>query len=170
MSHHRNATSVVATKSNDATRLSRASWRLKVKPMNDNSPHSIANILQTISIALFVVLLGVSTKAQTNGSTPLGLSPGSPAGSYPLSDFETVNLFNGGLNFRVPLLSVGGRGGSGYSLPLHIEQKWSVSKEINPGHTPYYFGHSSWWSEDFGTARTLDVGRLQVRRGGTEDF
>src|SRR6266516_7987915 len=124
--------------------------------MRDNSPASITRIPRTISIAFVIVLLSAGARAQTNGSTPLGLSPGSPAGSYPLSDFETINLFNGGLNFRVPLLSVGGRGGSGYSLPLHIEQKWSVSKEINPGHTPYYYGHSSWWSEDFGTSHTLD--------------
>lgn len=138
--------------------------------MKHNSPRSITHPLSAVTIALFILLLAVSAQSQTGGQTPVGLTPGSPAGSYPLSDFETIKLFNGGLNFRLPLMSIGGRGGAGYSLPLHIEQKWSVSKEINPGHSAYYWGHSTWWSEDYGTARTLDVGRLQVRRAGTTDF
>lgn len=138
--------------------------------MKVSSRKSLSVLSLTVKLALLVALFALDVHAQTGGSTPLGLSPGSPAGSYPLSDFESVNLYNGGLNFRLPLLTINGRGATGYSLPLHIEQKWSVSKEINPGHSAYYFAHSSWWSEDYGNARTLDVGRLQVRRGGTTDF
>jgi hypothetical protein len=130
----------------------------------------------TFGIAFIVVLFVTSASGQNEGSTrtdsstPIGLSLGSPTGSYPLSGFDTVNLFNGGLNFRLPVLTIGGRGGTSYSLPVHIEQKWSISRQVNPHQPASYTGYSGWWSEDLGSARTLNVGRLQVRRGGSENF
>ncbi|HEV3470192.1 MAG TPA: RHS repeat-associated core domain-containing protein [Pyrinomonadaceae bacterium] len=68
-----------------------------------------------------------TTTSATDGSTPAGLTPGSPAGSYPLSGFDNVNLFNGNLSFRLPLLKVGGRGGAGHTVTLAIDAKgWRV--------------------------------------------
>jgi hypothetical protein len=61
-----------------------------------------------------------------DGITPLGLSPGRPAGSFPLSGFEAVNLFNGNLNFALPLLRVEGRGEAGFTMHLTIERRWSL--------------------------------------------
>src|SRR5712692_5589051 len=59
-----------------------------------------------------VLLSGVAGYAQsvTDGSTPSGVAPGSPAGSYALSGFENINLFNGTLDVHVPTLKIGGRG------------------------------------------------------------
>src|SRR5258705_13464217 len=90
----------------------------------------------------------VAQEAVTEGTTPLGLSPGSPAGSYALSGFDNVNLFNGSLNFTLPLVKVGGRGGVGYSLVMRIDQKWLVEKE-QYGEPPsnFYYPSSSWWTE-----------------------
>src|SRR5882672_3742768 len=51
----------------------------------------------------------VVAQSPLDGLIPSGLKPGSPAGSYE-SSMDTVNLFNGNLNFRIPLLTVGGRG------------------------------------------------------------
>ena len=58
-------------------------------------------------IAVVILLMGAlagSADAQTSnpnsGSTPSGLKPGAPAGSYGLSGFDNVNLYNGNLNFR----------------------------------------------------------------------
>jgi len=42
------------------------------------------------------------TTSNTDGSTPLSLTPGAPAGSFALSGFDNVNLFNGNLNFHLP--------------------------------------------------------------------
>ena len=55
---------------------------------------------RTLGIALFVAWLVSNAGAQTasfatDGGTPLGMSPGAPAGSYALSGFESVNLYNG---------------------------------------------------------------------------
>ena len=57
----------------------------------------------------FLLLLILSTVAnaqtsKTDGATPSGLQPGAPAGAYSLSGFENVNLYNGNLNFSLPLL------------------------------------------------------------------
>src|ERR1043166_925492 len=119
---------------------------------------------------LFLLPLVASAQSATDGQTPLGLKPGSPTGSYPLSDFETVSLFNGSLNFQMPLLSIGGRGGTTFPLTIHLDQKWTISKEVNPGHSAYYFAHSSWWSEDDGGNHTISAGRVRIRRGGSDDF
>ena len=67
-----------------------------------------------------------SYSSPTIGATPLALTPGAPAGSFALSGFDNVNLFNGNLNFRLPLLHIGGRGSAGYTMTLKIEQKWRV--------------------------------------------
>src|SRR5262245_1613217 len=50
--------------------------------------------------------------------TPLPETPGAPAGSYPLSGFDNVNLFNGHMNFQLPLMQIGGRGRAGYTMTL----------------------------------------------------
>jgi hypothetical protein len=54
----------------------------------------------------------------TDGKTPLALQPGAPAGSYALSELDNINPYNGSLNFRLPLLNVGGRGTAGYTMTL----------------------------------------------------
>lgn len=67
---------------------------------------------------LLVLLLASSSAAQTrtradDASMPTGATRGAVAGAYALSGFDIVNLSNGKLNFRLPLLNVGGRGGAG---------------------------------------------------------
>src|SRR5437764_724765 len=66
---------------------------------------------------LFAILVlrgsvAATTTSATDGSTPLGLQPGAPAGSYPLSGFDNINLYNGSLNFQLALLGISGRGGA----------------------------------------------------------
>jgi RHS repeat-associated protein len=84
----------------------------------------------SVFIAVLCLLSGLasgSVSAQsstTDGTTPTGAQPGAPAGSYSLSGFDTVNYFNGNLNFSLPLLQMGGRGGTGLTIPLRIERKW----------------------------------------------
>jgi len=72
------------------------------------------------------------TRTALQGSTPLALSPGAPAGSYPLSGFDTVNLYNGNLNFALPLYKVGGRGEAAYTITLPIEHHWHVEHHRAP--------------------------------------
>ena len=89
------------------------------------------NFSRLSGLAVFLLLAFSSAMSQTtsptDGSTPLGLSPGAPAGSHALSGFESVNPYNGNLNFHLPLIGVGGRGGAGMSSVLGIDSKgWTV--------------------------------------------
>jgi hypothetical protein len=77
--------------------------------------------------SIIAVLSVVSANAQvsaTDSSTSAGLAPGAPAGSYQLGGFDNINFFNGNLNFNLPLLKVGGRGGVQDTIGLKLEQKW----------------------------------------------
>jgi RHS repeat-associated protein len=84
------------------------------------------------ALACCVSLLGQTAKTAIDGSTPPALAPGQPAGSYALTGFETVSLFNGGLNFHLPLLSMKGRGSAGVSVGLSSQPQW-VMELIPPG-------------------------------------
>lgn len=46
-------------------------------------------------------LAQTTTMTTSNGMTPSGLTTGAPNGSYALSGFDNINLFNGNLNFRL---------------------------------------------------------------------
>lgn len=59
----------------------------------------------------------------TQSYTPPALAPGTPAGSYILSGFDTINYGNLSVNFRFPLVKIGGRG--------------TASAVMMPDFTPY---------------------------------
>jgi RHS repeat-associated protein len=92
-----------------------------------------------LSLAAAVAAQTTTTTSVTDGRTPSGLQPGSPAGSFVLSGFDNVNLYNGNLNFRLPLLKVGGRGSAGYSMMLALNLKsWHTKhthKDLPDGST-----------------------------------
>jgi RHS repeat-associated protein len=124
---------------------------------------------------LVIALIVVSAPAQTSvtdGSTPLALSPGAPAGSYALSGFENVNLYNGNLNFHLPLLGVGGRGSAGYAMTLALDLKsWRVNhtEKVMPNGDELQF-YSPTQKDWVGTSPGYGAGLL-VGRGtgiGTE--
>ena len=73
------------------------------------------------TFGLFLCLFSLTSqpaKAQSTG-TPLAQSPGSPAGSYPLSEIDTVNLFNGRINVRIPVVTARGRGKAGGQITFN---------------------------------------------------
>ncbi|HJS23765.1 MAG TPA: hypothetical protein VJ751_05290, partial [Pyrinomonadaceae bacterium] len=114
------------------------------------------------AMLLVIAFQAVAIKADTtDGSTPLALKPGAPAGSYALSELDNLNPYNGSLNFRLPLLSLGGRGGAGYTMTLPLEQKWRINVVAtyvivyedggneplpDPQVTYHYFPSANWWT------------------------
>jgi hypothetical protein len=65
--------------------------------------------------------------ASFDGTTPPSLAPGSAAGSYALSGFDSVNLYSRQLSFALPLMKIGGRGESGFTMHLPYEAPaWQV--------------------------------------------
>ncbi|HEX8845109.1 MAG TPA: RHS repeat-associated core domain-containing protein [Pyrinomonadaceae bacterium] len=90
---------------------------------------SLPVVLRVICFIL-LALAAPAVRAQSpiDNGAPLGMAPGSPEGSYALSGFEDVNLYNGGLSFSFPVMQVGGRGGAGYTAHVPIDAKWMVVK------------------------------------------
>jgi RHS repeat-associated protein len=66
------------------------------------------------------------TRRTTDGYTPADAKTGASVGRAQLDDFESVNLFNGALNFSLPLVTFGGRGDASFTVKLPIEQKWET--------------------------------------------
>lgn len=98
--------------------------------------------------AFAILILAAVALAQGSGEsmTPPTLTPGSPTGSYTLSDFDTVNLFNGNINFRLPLMKIGGRGGAQVPLLLDIQTRWRVVPFVQCSPCdPIYYPTYNWW-------------------------
>src|SRR5215813_6535782 len=77
-----------------------------------------------VLLAATTVGFGQTTFNDLDGMTPVGLQPGSPAGSYALSGLDTINLYNGSNSITIPLLKIGGRGESGYTMVAHHDTHW----------------------------------------------
>ena len=64
--------------------------------------------MKALKITLLLILAAGRVFAQSSsvsdldGLTPEGLQPGAPSGSYALSGFDTVNLYNGSVNLAIP--------------------------------------------------------------------
>jgi RHS repeat-associated protein len=143
-------------------------------------------------LLLLLLTITVNNFAQgsisnTDGQTPTGLAPGAPAGSYPLSGFDSINYHNGSLNVSVPLLKVGGRGGAQFTVPLNLKTKpWEVTGYASPipssvpgvigGYLWYYSAWNQWWTPidpkpnyGAGFAVTRFAGNTIFSDGGTPE-
>ncbi|MDQ1637076.1 MAG: hypothetical protein QOF62_415, partial [Pyrinomonadaceae bacterium] len=119
-----------------------------------------------LTLLLAVFVSSATAQDTTDGATPLGIAPGAPAGSYELSGFDNVNLFNGDLNFRLPLAKVRGRGEAAYTMMLPIEQKWTVHQYRDPLYEiDKYSPRSNWWN---GIKPGYGPGVLQGRGSGSQ--
>lgn len=122
-----------------------------MQPIQLTHPSSLMrSFIALLSTLLLLLMLCATALAQTStgptdGSTPLGMSPGSPAGSYALSGFDNVNPYNGKLGFHLPLLRVGGRGQAGYTITLPIETHWQIRDEFY-GQSHHYYPMPDEWS------------------------
>jgi RHS repeat-associated protein len=115
--------------------------------------------------------VAAQTKSATDGSTPLGLQPGAPAGSYALSGFDNVSLYNGNLSFQLSLLGVSGRGGAQMPVMLPIAGKWRVSDvaipQIGGGVIHRYLPIQSWWENN---ERKYSPGSMAGRQAGLDEI
>jgi YD repeat-containing protein len=116
------------------------------------------------ALLLLTLLPGLaSAQSATSGSTATGLAPGASAGSYALSGFESVSPYSGGLNFRLPLLAVGGRGGAAHTVTLPVEHKWRIIHTVDSAGQEHFFPDANWWS---GYKPGYGPGVLQGRQAG----
>jgi RHS repeat-associated protein len=83
-----------------------------------------------------ILLFFFAVSGYSQSSMPTASTPGAPAGSYKLSGLDTVNLYNGNLNFSLPLIRVGGRGDVSHTISLAIERQWTFSEIHEPWQNP----------------------------------
>src|SRR5690349_841387 len=142
--------------------------------MRNHKNNLARHVLITFKTALLISALGFAATAQTrsatDGSTPLGLQPGAPAGSYALSGFDNVNIYNGNLSFQLSLLQISGRGGAQTPVMLPIAGKWRVSDvsipQIGGGVTHRYLPIQSWWENN---ERKYSPGTMAGRQAGVDE-
>ncbi len=128
------------------------------------------------AVMLLMLLTTVaSAQSSTTGLTPPALTPGTPSGSYPLSNLDSINLFNGSLNFHLPLLNISGRGGAGMPIVFKIEQHWRIeeSSPCSPCGS-FFYPTYNWWTgitPGYGPGvmqtRTLTQGQQECPSGST---
>ena len=126
-------------------------------------------LLQVTALAALLVCTVTGTFAQssrpTDGSTPLALAPGAPAGSYSLSGFENINPYSGALNLKLPLFTVGGRGQSRYVITKKVETKWTIDRFFDQFEQAYYYSPEvGAWD---GIQPGYGAGVMQGRWGGS---
>ncbi|HEX8148023.1 MAG TPA: LamG-like jellyroll fold domain-containing protein [Pyrinomonadaceae bacterium] len=126
------------------------------KQLKASTRHALA---LAVLLASCAAARAQGTTSATDGSTPEGMKPGAPAGSYQLSGFDSVNFFNGNLNFRLPLLQIGGRGSAASAVSLPIERKWSVARTVSNPAT-YWPETGGWSGLQVGYGPGVLVGRL----------
>lgn len=168
-----------------------------MKPTLYNTPKIAVKCYRNFfQLTLLIICFSIAAYAQTiqtatDGMTPSGLKAGTPAGSYSLSGFENVNPYNGNLNFTMPLLKVGGRGGAQYTITLSLNSiHWRAEKDKitcdREGEPPlngnwrrqvssdcgsaanYYYSNPNNWQDDIraGYSPGVLVGR-HTGKGGT---
>jgi len=109
-----------------------------------------------------------------DGLTPAMLAPGSPAGSYELSGFDTLNLGTGHVNFTFPLATAYGRGGMKVPMVLNLQGQWTIYSSIascQPAsmETPWCAATAYSYAAHYGPrypSPTLIGGMLQTRESG----
>jgi RHS repeat-associated protein len=136
------------------------------------STHRVRFASQNVSIMVSALLLllflsthssGQTTQTTTDKMTPSGITPGAPAGSYPLTGLESVNLFNGNLDFHLPLLALEGRGSAVRNMMLSLNtKKWRVRESHTQTSDTYTPTTVNWGSVEVGYL----AGKLQGRQSG----
>src|SRR6266498_1469718 len=130
----------------------------------------MSSVMFGLSLAaiLTMVFSPVQAIAQTtNNGTRVGLMPGSPAGSYSLSDFEDINLYNGSLNFSLPILPIGERGGAGYAMKVNIQQSWSANLVPGSGLNDFFYQPVGIWPVNEGCCVTAEPRPFSISSPGS---
>jgi RHS repeat-associated protein len=124
-----------------------------------HAPSFAALALRSIVPLLLAVGAAQAQSSSTDGATPRGIAPGAPAGSHQLSDFDSVNIYNGNLNFSLPLMEVGGRGDASYHMTLKIDKRWTVRHQLFNGSYYLHYPETNWWTPSPGYGAGVMAGR-----------
>jgi hypothetical protein len=105
--------------------------RFAIRNENVMTPGKIL-LTTLLTLGSFIAVHG-QYQSQYDRGTPPQLAAGvSSSGSYTSTELGTVNLSNGGLNFNLPLGTIGGRGNVSIPLVLSYSSKvWSATMDVD---------------------------------------
>ena len=93
---------------------------------------------KTIGSYIFLISLIVFSSLTICNAKPKSWSQNGLQGSQGMGDNDYINLFNGRLNFTLPLVSMSGRGGIGTVIPFTIENNvWRYHVHYEPRYIDY---------------------------------
>lgn len=120
----------------------------------------IINFSQIFFCCLIVFIGHNIGNAQTIGNTSAAAAQGSPLGSYSLSNFENINLFNGTVNFNLPLATLAGRGNTSHTSSFTIRGNnfWGIEQMAPVGTGVYELPKVR------ETGITFDAGHIELKR------
>src|SRR5207248_10353702 len=101
--------------------------------------HVIGVVIRFLCVSLLLPVTALRVVPQE--APPLALAPGVPAGSYALSDIDTINLFSGRVNVHLPLLTLAGRGAGSRQLSFTIDAPapWKVTSSFDANGNPFSY-------------------------------
>jgi hypothetical protein len=148
--------------------------RVKTDLINNNF-RILKNILGGLSI-IFWLSQNVIAQAPPRAGVPAAYQGSTAVGSYPLSGLDSINYFNGNLDFNLPLMTLGGRGEASFTMLLTIGQPgWSIDVQrslitCDPAHCQYqYYYNPTTSATNFMLKAGLGPGRLQATHTGKYD-
>src|SRR5688572_31605231 len=92
------------------------------------APSHPLQVIKGLLSFLFLLTSGITVFAQNESYVPLAVKPGTPDGSYALTDIDTVNLFSGRVNVSIPIMTRMGRGEAKADITLigNSPARWQV--------------------------------------------
>jgi YD repeat-containing protein len=151
----------------------------------DASNQRVGARLNAACAIMFVLAISISTFAQSirsplSGFTPPAVAPGSPAGSFALSGFDTINPATRSLNVSLTLRTVQGRGSVSIPLALNLGLQWNIIStpacaQVEPPHGcvawKFTFAPTSnWWNSGSGISTSYLPGLVKLRLAGDDRY
>src|SRR6266404_157172 len=131
----------------------------------------LAEAFTVFSCAVLSLVICPTIQAQNDALIPMGSTPGSPNGSYALSDIDTINLFNGHVNVRLPLINESGRGQAKGQLSMTWDSPapWQIFQSTDTNGNPFYYAALSPYTNGVND-RWGEVGSRTVGVGAGSNF
>jgi RHS repeat-associated protein len=111
-----------------------------MRSLSSNHKRARIFLFRLFLISVFLLAATAVSVAQNDFYTPLGLKPGTPAGSYTLTDIDSVNLFNGRVNVRIGSIPRAGRGDTKTEMAFTKDSptRFQVYKSSDPYGNPIW--------------------------------
>lgn len=106
-------------------------WKQSMNTTSKKYLRLIGLIIYFVSACSFISYGQTRTESReiTDNFMPASVGLSSPSGDPQKGDFGTIGLFNGRLNYTIPLLNLGGRGTTDHTISLGINNIWTYQYE-----------------------------------------